>query len=99
MTHLAQAVAFWAAFLLLVYVYVGYPLIAWCRARMWPRWHKREPIAPLVTVVVVAHNEAGAIGGRIQNLLALDYPADRLDVVIASDGSTDGTVTRARSRA
>lgn len=98
MTHLAQAVSLWAA-LLLVYVYVGYPLIAWCRARMSPRWHKREPIAPLVTVVVVAHNEAATISGRIQNLLELDYPADRLDIVIASDGSTDGTVTRARSRA
>jgi poly-beta-1,6-N-acetyl-D-glucosamine synthase len=94
--HLVQAVAFWAALALLVYVYVGYPFIAWCRARMSPRWHKREPIAPLVTVVVVAHNEAATIGGRIQNLLALDYPAERLDIVIASDGSTDATVARAR---
>jgi poly-beta-1,6-N-acetyl-D-glucosamine synthase len=95
-THLAQTVAFWAALLLLIYLYLGYPLIAWCRARVSPRCHKREPIAPLVTVVVVAHNEAATIGGRIQSLLALDYPADRLDVVIASDGSTDGTVARAR---
>jgi cellulose synthase/poly-beta-1,6-N-acetylglucosamine synthase-like glycosyltransferase len=97
MTHLAAAVVFWIALALLVYLYAGYPLVAWWRARASPRWHQREPIVPLVTVVVVAHNEAATIVGRIQNLLALDYPADRLDVVIASDGSTDDTVARARS--
>jgi biofilm PGA synthesis N-glycosyltransferase PgaC len=97
MTHLAPAAVFWIALVLLVYLYVGYPLIAWLRTRVSPRWYQREPIVPLVTVVVVAHNEAATIVGRIQNLLALDYPADRLDVVIASDGSTDDTVARARS--
>jgi cellulose synthase/poly-beta-1,6-N-acetylglucosamine synthase-like glycosyltransferase len=97
MTHLAPVAAFWAALLLLVYLYAGYPLIAWWRARVSPRWYQREPIVPLLTVVVVAHNEAATIAGRIQNLLALDYPADRLDIVIASDGSTDATVARARS--
>ena len=98
MTHLVPAVAFWMAMLLLVYLYAGYPLVAWCRACVSPRWHQREPIVPLVTVVVVAHNEAATIGGRMQNLLALDYPAGRLDIVIASDGSTDDTVARARSQ-
>jgi poly-beta-1,6-N-acetyl-D-glucosamine synthase len=97
MTHLVLPIVFWAAMLLLGYLYVGYPLVAWLRARVSPRWHRREPIAPLVTVVVVAHNEAATIGRRIRNLLDLDYPADRLDVVIASDGSTDGTAARARS--
>jgi cellulose synthase/poly-beta-1,6-N-acetylglucosamine synthase-like glycosyltransferase len=99
MRHLVLTTAFWGALLLLGYLYVGYPLVAWLRARVSTRWHRREPIAPLVTVLVVAHNEAATIAGRIQNLLDVDYPADRLDVVIASDGSTDDTVARARSHA
>jgi poly-beta-1,6-N-acetyl-D-glucosamine synthase len=97
MTALALTIAFWATTFLLVYLYAGYPLIAWLRARVSPKPHRREPIAPVVTVVVVAYNEAESIDGRIQNLLDLDYPADRLDVVVASDGSTDGTAARARS--
>jgi poly-beta-1,6-N-acetyl-D-glucosamine synthase len=90
---------FWLALFLLVYLYVGYPLIAWFRARVSPQPHLREPIAPAVTVVVVAHNEGEKIAGRIQDLQALDYPANQLDIIIASDGSTDDTVARARERA
>ena len=48
-----------------------------------------------VSVVIAAHNEASVIGRRIQNLLDLDYPADRLEVIVASDGSTDSTVATA----
>jgi len=99
MTSTALSIAFWIAVLLLGYLYAGYPLVAWLRARVCPRWHRSEPIAPLVTVVVLAHNEAETIAGRIRNLVALDYPADCLDIVIASDGSTDATVARARSQA
>ena len=99
MTATALSIAFWIAVLLLGYLYAGYPLVVWLRARVCPRWHRSEPIAPLVTVVVVAHNEAETIAERIRNLLALDYPADYLDIVIASDGSTDATVARARSQA
>ena len=93
------AFGFWLAVLLFGYVYVGYPFVAWLRSYVSPRPHRREPIVPLVTVVVVAHNEAVRIDERIQNLLALDYPADRLDIVVASDGSTDDTVARARRHA
>jgi cellulose synthase/poly-beta-1,6-N-acetylglucosamine synthase-like glycosyltransferase len=99
MTRLLLTSAFWGAMFLLGYLYAGYPLVAWFRAHVFPRPHRREPIAPVVTIVVVAHNEAPTIAARIENLLELDYPADRLDIVIASDGSTDRTVVRARSRA
>ncbi len=51
---------------------------------------------PTVSIVVVAYNEAASIAARIENLLALDYPAGRLEIVIGSDGSTDDTVERAR---
>jgi cellulose synthase/poly-beta-1,6-N-acetylglucosamine synthase-like glycosyltransferase len=97
MTHVFIAVGFWIALLLLVYLSVGYPAVAWLRASVSPRSHRREPIEPIVTVVVIAHNEADRIDARIQNLLALDYPPGRFDVIIASDGSTDDTAARARA--
>jgi biofilm PGA synthesis N-glycosyltransferase PgaC len=87
---------FWTALLLLGYLYVGYPVIAWLRARLRPRAHHRAPAEPSVTVVVVAHNEGDRIERRLENLLALDYPRNKLEIVIASDGSTDETVDRAR---
>jgi cellulose synthase/poly-beta-1,6-N-acetylglucosamine synthase-like glycosyltransferase len=47
---------------------------------------------PMVSVIVAAHNEAATIGARVWNLLSQDYPSDRLEVLVGSDGSTDGTV-------
>lgn len=88
---------FWSSLLLLAYVYVGYPLIAGLRAVMRPKPRHTAPIEPMVSVLVIAHNEADRIAGRIENLLALDYPRDRLEILIASDGSTDDTVCRARA--
>ena len=52
---------------------------------------RKADVTPEVTVVVAAHDEADVIERRLENLLALDYPADRLQVVVASDGSSDGT--------
>ena len=87
---------FWGSLVLLAYVYFGYPLVAALRARVRPRPRIRAPIEPSVSIVVVAHNEADRIAARIENLLALDYPLDRYEVVVASDGSVDATVARAR---
>jgi cellulose synthase/poly-beta-1,6-N-acetylglucosamine synthase-like glycosyltransferase len=53
-------------------------------------------LAPKVSVVVVAYNEAASIEARIENLLALDYPPDQLEIIVGSDGSTDSTVDLAR---
>jgi cellulose synthase/poly-beta-1,6-N-acetylglucosamine synthase-like glycosyltransferase len=57
---------------------------------------RRMAAPPRVSIVVVAYNEASSIEARLDNLLALDYPADRLEILVASDGSTDDTVERAR---
>jgi glycosyltransferase involved in cell wall biosynthesis len=89
------AVAFWLSLAALGYIYAGYPLLVWLRARHRPAPHTRAPIEPSVSILVIANNEEDRIGARIANLLALDYPADRLEIVVASDGSTDGTVERA----
>jgi len=94
--HSVAAMVLWTALLTLVYVYLGYPLIAWLSATLKPTRHARAPVQPCVTVIVVAHNEADRIEARIENLLALVYPRDRLQIIIGSDGSSDGTVERAR---
>jgi len=89
-------VVFWGSLFLIGYVYAGYPMVAWLRARWRPHRDRRAAIEPTVTIVVVAHNEEACIEARIENLLALDYPADRRQILVGSDGSTDDTVARAR---
>jgi cellulose synthase/poly-beta-1,6-N-acetylglucosamine synthase-like glycosyltransferase len=83
---------FWGSAAALTWTHVGYPLAAGAVARVRERRVARDPAAaPSVTVVVAAYNEEAVIERRLENLLALDYPADRLEVVVASDASTDRT--------
>jgi cellulose synthase/poly-beta-1,6-N-acetylglucosamine synthase-like glycosyltransferase len=95
-TSTTIAFAFWLALFLLAYVYVGYPLVAWMRAIVHSKSHRRVPSEPFVSVVVAAYNESERIERRIENLLSLDYPREKLEIIVASDGSTDDTVRRAR---
>src|SRR5262245_21167531 len=88
---------FWLCVAGLVYTYVGYPILIGLRATQRPRSVKTDSSQPPVTVVVIAYNEASNIAARLENILDLDYPRDRLDVLLISDGSTDGTVEIARS--
>ena len=83
---------FWSAVVAIAYTYVGYPLLVLARAAFRPRPPRSAPIVPSVSVVLAARNEATVIGPRLENLLALDYPADRLEIIVASDGSEDDTV-------
>ena len=92
----AAAIVLWSAVALLAYVYLGYPALAAIRARLKRRPPVRGAITPSVSIIVVAYNEADRIEDRIENLLALDYPAGRLEILVGSDGSTDDTVARAR---
>lgn len=94
---IALHITFWAAALVLGYTYVGYPLLIRVWAQLRGRLHERRAMKPLVSLVVVAHNEAPRILRRIENLLELDYEADRLEIVIASDGSSDATVALANT--
>lgn len=94
-----EQIIFWIAILMVAYTYVGYPLLlrAWAVFRpCGTTIDDAPPFEPRVTVVVVAYNEAARIRERIENLLAQDYPADRLNIVVASDGSDDDTVMVAR---
>lgn len=84
-------VIFWLSALLLAYTFIGYPLLAAIRARLSGRAIERGAWQPRVSILVVAHNEAARIASRIENLLALDVDPSRLEIVVASDGSTDET--------
>lgn len=89
---------FWVAASLVGYTYVCFPLLVLLRALLRPRPHDRAAITPSVSVLVAARNEEAVIGDKVDNLLRLDYPAERLEIVVASDGSEDATVARAGSR-
>jgi cellulose synthase/poly-beta-1,6-N-acetylglucosamine synthase-like glycosyltransferase len=95
MSNVVEA-TFWTTVVALVYTFVGYPVLVWTLARVRPRPVRRAHVQPDVSVVIAVHNEAAVIRARIENCLALDYPPDRLEIVVASDGSTDATVEVAR---
>jgi len=83
--------AFWLSLAFLAYVYGGFALLVAAAGH----WRRREvrtaPITPAVTVIIAAYNEEAVIGERLENALAMDYPPERLQIIVASDGSADGT--------
>jgi cellulose synthase/poly-beta-1,6-N-acetylglucosamine synthase-like glycosyltransferase len=83
---------YWTSLALIAYVYVGYPLllVVWSRLMGRPT-HADSSHVPGVSVIVVVRNEAARLAARLDNLLGLDYPADRRQVIVVSDGSTDST--------
>ena len=83
-------ILFWASLGAILWAHVGYPLAAAALAAVLRRKVAKEDITPSVSVVVAAHNEEAVIGRLLESLLAQDYPARQLEVVVASDGSTDG---------
>ena len=82
---------FWGALGSLAWTHAGYPLAAAAAARLRHRRVAKADLTPPVTVVVAAWNEEAVIERRLRNLLELDYPGDELELVVASDGSTDRT--------
>jgi biofilm PGA synthesis N-glycosyltransferase PgaC len=82
---------FWLAVAVIAYAYVGYLAWLWVRAQWRPRTVKRAAGEPQVSVVMVVRNEEAVLAGKLRNLLELDYPAEHCQIVVVSDGSTDGT--------
>jgi cellulose synthase/poly-beta-1,6-N-acetylglucosamine synthase-like glycosyltransferase len=95
--HYTRAVSaaktlFWGTLGALAWTHVGYPLAAGALARVRERRVAKDPEwQPRVAVIVAAHDEEAVIERRLENLLALDYPADRVELVVASDASSDRT--------
>ena len=91
------AVIMWSALGALVYVYVGYPALVWLLATLRPRPVRRQPITPRTSVICTVYNEEAVIAEKLRNSLAFDYPPEQLEILIASDGSTDRTDEIVRS--
>jgi cellulose synthase/poly-beta-1,6-N-acetylglucosamine synthase-like glycosyltransferase len=95
------AIVFWVSAALLVYTQVGYPLLLAVLVRLLGREQAAAPSwagqLPGVSAIIAAYNEQEVIAQRITNLRSLDYPPNRLQVIVASDGSSDHTVSRARA--
>jgi cellulose synthase/poly-beta-1,6-N-acetylglucosamine synthase-like glycosyltransferase len=89
---LVVELVFWLCLAALAWTHAGYPVAARALSRIRSRPIRRDEEAlPTVVVVVTAHNEEDVIERRVENLRALDYPSDRLELVVTSDASTDQT--------
>ena len=82
---------FWISLAVSVYIYFGYPALLWIVSRLRPRPVQEGDVTPLATFVIAAYNEEKNIAAKIANTLALDYPRDRIEVLVVSNGSTDAT--------
>jgi hypothetical protein len=88
---MSKRAVFWGSVGVLVYTYAGFPLLVAARALVRNRPITTGDGLPSVTVVIPAHNEAGIIAEKLDNALSVEYPPDKLEIIVASDGSEDGT--------
>jgi cellulose synthase/poly-beta-1,6-N-acetylglucosamine synthase-like glycosyltransferase len=84
-------ILFWASLAGLVWTHVAYPAFAAAFARLAPRRIRKADIEPEIALIIAAYNEESVIARRLENLLALDYPKDKLQIVVSSDASSDQT--------
>src|SRR5262245_28827880 len=82
---------FWAAVAVIGYTYLGYPAWLWVRSRYRPRPVWSAQFLPSISIILVVHDEEPVLEGKLKNLMELDYPPDRTEILVVSDGSTDGT--------
>jgi cellulose synthase/poly-beta-1,6-N-acetylglucosamine synthase-like glycosyltransferase len=92
------AILFWLSAGALVYTHIGYPMVLWVLTRLGSRPVTPEAAGlPSVSLIVPAYDEEEVIEAKVANVLALDYPRERLQIIVASDGSSDATAERARA--
>jgi cellulose synthase/poly-beta-1,6-N-acetylglucosamine synthase-like glycosyltransferase len=87
---------FWISIAVPVYAYLGYPVVLILLRSIIHRDVRKSPVEPTVSLLIPAYNEGDVIERKIENSLALDYPAGRLEIVVASDGSKDDTAEVAK---
>jgi biofilm PGA synthesis N-glycosyltransferase PgaC len=86
-----MAFLFWLSLFLIVYCFFGYPALLMVLAKILRRPVHKSPILPPISIVLSVWNEEDVIGGKIKNLLSLDYPPEKMEVIVGSDGSDDQT--------
>jgi cellulose synthase/poly-beta-1,6-N-acetylglucosamine synthase-like glycosyltransferase len=104
MTVTMALAVFWLSAALLVWIYLGFPLVLALRATLRPRPQatpspSADALLPRVSYVIAVHNERAVIDAKLANIEETDYPANRLEVILVSDGSNDGTQERAMAHA
>jgi len=94
MTHLLQ-VLMWVNITLVVYVYIGYPVLLWLlntiKRKQKAVLLSNDNFEPTVSMIIAAYNEEQVIAGKLENSLTLNYPKEKLEIIVVSDGSTDKT--------
>ena len=89
---------FWLLVLIIIYVYFGYPLLVLALSKLRPAPSvQKANITPSVSLIISAYNEEKVIAQKIENSIALDYPREKLEIIVASDGSRDSTNEIVRS--
>lgn len=89
---------FWLSFAALAYAFAGYPVLVRVAAAVWgKRILRDESVVPRISVLLSVYNEESVIRQKIENFLALDYPEDRIELIVISDGCTDHTEEIVRS--
>lgn len=94
---MGAVVVFTASVWVLLYVILLYPMILGAWARKWARPVRRQPHRPSVTIIVAVYNGEAFLAEKLKSIFSLQYPPDRLEVIVASDGSTDRTAEIAKS--
>jgi cellulose synthase/poly-beta-1,6-N-acetylglucosamine synthase-like glycosyltransferase len=82
---------FWGSIIGVLYAYFGYPLSLAFIGILRNRRVNKKPIEPVVTLIITAYNEERRLESKLSNTLQLDYPREKLEIIVASDGSTDRT--------
>ncbi len=83
--------------LVLIFAYAGFPALVWAFGKLRNRQVRRQPLTPKVSLVIAAYNEEQSLGRRLENALEMEYPPGNLEIIVASDGSVDGTESIASS--
>lgn len=88
---MAYEMILWVSLFIVVYAYIGYPFVLMLWSRGKSRSVKLVAICPSVSIVIAARNGGSRLARRIENCLQLDYPMSNIEIIVVSDGSTDGT--------
>jgi len=94
---IALNIIFWAGVAALAYTYLGYPLLLFILSRMRSRQVLAATCTPSISIIITAYNEERDLAAKLNNTLALDYPKDKLEIIVASDCSSDATDSIAAS--
>ncbi len=86
-----MTILFWILLTAIFYCYLGYPCLIFLLAQIKPNPVHKRSIEPTISIVISLYNEEDVISRKIKNLLGLDYPSEKIEILIGSDGSTDKT--------